>query len=59
MFLFANAGFVEHQTIDAVTPEHFDKTFNINVRGVLFAVQKALPLMGKGGLSFSTRRSWQ
>jgi NAD(P)-dependent dehydrogenase (short-subunit alcohol dehydrogenase family) len=47
--LFANAGFVEHQTIDVVTPEHFDKTFAINVRGVLFAVQKALPLMGKGG----------
>jgi NAD(P)-dependent dehydrogenase (short-subunit alcohol dehydrogenase family) len=47
--LFANAGFVEHQTIDVVTPEHFDKTFNINVRGVLFAVQKALPLMKNGG----------
>jgi len=47
--LFANAGFVELQTIGVVTPEHFDKTFNINVRGVLFAVQKALPLMGKGG----------
>jgi NAD(P)-dependent dehydrogenase (short-subunit alcohol dehydrogenase family) len=47
--LFANAGFVEHQTIDVVTPEHFDKTFAINVRGVLFSVQKALPLMSKGG----------
>jgi NAD(P)-dependent dehydrogenase (short-subunit alcohol dehydrogenase family) len=47
--VFANAGFVEHQTIDEVTPEHFDKTFNINVRGVLFTVQKALPLMRKGG----------
>ena len=47
--LFANAGFVEHQTIDVVTPEHFDKTFNLNVRGMLFAVQKALPLMGSGG----------
>jgi NAD(P)-dependent dehydrogenase (short-subunit alcohol dehydrogenase family) len=47
--VFANAGFVEHQTIDVVTPEHYDKTFNINVRGVLFTVQKALPLMRKGG----------
>ena len=47
--VFANAGFVEHQTIDVVTPEHFDKTFDINVRGVLFSVQKALPLMRKGG----------
>src|ERR1700737_2256488 len=45
----ANAGFVEQQTIDVVTPEHFDKTFNINVRGVLFTVQKALPLMTQGG----------
>jgi NAD(P)-dependent dehydrogenase (short-subunit alcohol dehydrogenase family) len=47
--VFANAGFVEHQTIDVVTQEHFDKTFNINVRGVLFLVQKALPLMRNGG----------
>jgi NAD(P)-dependent dehydrogenase (short-subunit alcohol dehydrogenase family) len=47
--VFANAGFIEHQTIDVVTREHFDKTFNINVRGVLFTVQKALPLMTKGG----------
>lgn len=47
--VFANAGLVEHQTIATVTPEHFDKTFDLNVRGVLFAVQKALPLMGRGG----------
>jgi NAD(P)-dependent dehydrogenase (short-subunit alcohol dehydrogenase family) len=47
--VFANAGLVEHQTIDTVTPEHFDKTFDLNVRGVLFTVQKALPLMGRGG----------
>jgi NAD(P)-dependent dehydrogenase (short-subunit alcohol dehydrogenase family) len=47
--VFANAGFIEHQTIDVVTPEHFDKTFNINVRGLLFTVQKALPLMKERG----------
>lgn len=47
--VFANAGLVEHQTIDTVTPEHFDKTFDLNVRGVLFTVQKALPLMARGG----------
>src|SRR5205085_2702854 len=47
--LFANAGVVEHRTIDVVTPEHFDKTFDVNVRGVLFAVQKALRLMKNGG----------
>ena len=45
----ASAGFVEHATIDTATPEHFDKTFNINARGVFFTVQKALPLMKNGG----------
>jgi hypothetical protein len=47
--VFPNAGFVELLTIDAVTPEHFDKTININLRGLLFTVQKALPLMKNGG----------
>jgi len=47
--VFTNAGFVELLTIDAVTPEHFDKTININLRGLLFTVQKALPLMKNGG----------
>jgi NAD(P)-dependent dehydrogenase (short-subunit alcohol dehydrogenase family) len=47
--VFANAGLVEHQTIDTVSPEHFDRTFDLNVRGVLFTVQKALPLMDRGG----------
>jgi NAD(P)-dependent dehydrogenase (short-subunit alcohol dehydrogenase family) len=47
--VFANAGFVEHRKIEQITPEHYDKTFNINVRGVIFTVQKALPLMRNGG----------
>jgi NAD(P)-dependent dehydrogenase (short-subunit alcohol dehydrogenase family) len=47
--VFANAGFVELRPLDAVTPEHFDKTVNINMRGLLFTVQKALPLMKNGG----------
>lgn len=47
--LMASAGFVEHAPIDSATPEHFDKTFNINARGTFFTVQKALPLMKKGG----------
>jgi NAD(P)-dependent dehydrogenase (short-subunit alcohol dehydrogenase family) len=47
--LFANAGFVEPKPTSAVTPEHYDKTFDINARGVFFAVQKALPLMKNGG----------
>jgi NAD(P)-dependent dehydrogenase (short-subunit alcohol dehydrogenase family) len=47
--LFANAGVVEPTPTAAVTPEHYDKTFDINARGVFFAVQKALPLMKEGG----------
>jgi NAD(P)-dependent dehydrogenase (short-subunit alcohol dehydrogenase family) len=45
----ANAGFVEFGFLPSATPEHFDKTFNINARGVFFTVQKALPLMNDGG----------
>lgn len=47
--VFANAGFVEKKTLDQVTLEHYDKTLNINLRGVIFTVQKALPLMKRGG----------
>jgi NAD(P)-dependent dehydrogenase (short-subunit alcohol dehydrogenase family) len=47
--IVANAGFVELATVAAVTPEHFDKTFNINARGAFFTVQKGLPLMQQGG----------
>jgi NAD(P)-dependent dehydrogenase (short-subunit alcohol dehydrogenase family) len=39
--LVVNAGFYEAGTFGEITEEHFDKTFNTNVRGVLFAVQKA------------------
>ncbi|MBB3105279.1 NAD(P)-dependent dehydrogenase (short-subunit alcohol dehydrogenase family) [Azomonas macrocytogenes] len=46
--LFANAGVVEHRTIDDLSPEHFNKTFAVNVRGLAFTVQKALPLMRDG-----------
>ena len=47
--LFANAGVGSFVPLEAVTEEHFDTTFNTNVRGVLFTVQKALPLMDAGG----------
>jgi len=47
--LFANAGVVEPKSLEAVTPEHFDRLFGINVRGLVFTVQKALPLMQAGG----------
>jgi NAD(P)-dependent dehydrogenase (short-subunit alcohol dehydrogenase family) len=47
--LFANAGGGEWVHLDAITEEHFDKTFGTNVKGVLFTVKKALPLMKDGG----------
>src|SRR5580700_2783746 len=47
--VFANAGFGEFVPFGAVTEEHFDKLFNINVRGTLFTVQKVLPLLNDGG----------
>lgn len=46
--LFASAGFGEFATIGSVTEEHFDQTFGLNVRGTLFTVQKALPLLADG-----------
>jgi len=47
--VFANAGVGEFVPFGAVTEEHFDKLFNINVRGTLFTVQKALPVLKDGG----------
>src|SRR5260370_9354413 len=47
--VFANAGVGEFVPFGAVTEEHFDKLFNINVRGTLFTLQKALPLLKDGG----------
>jgi NAD(P)-dependent dehydrogenase (short-subunit alcohol dehydrogenase family) len=47
--VFANAGLVEIAPLKAVTEENFDKIFNINVKGTLFTVQKALPLLNDGG----------
>jgi NAD(P)-dependent dehydrogenase (short-subunit alcohol dehydrogenase family) len=46
--LFANAGLGEMQPLGAITEASFDKTFDVNVRGTLFTVQKALPLMRQG-----------
>lgn len=50
--LFASAGTGEFAPIGQVTEEHFDKTFDLNVRGTLFTVQKALPLFSDGGSIF-------
>jgi NAD(P)-dependent dehydrogenase (short-subunit alcohol dehydrogenase family) len=46
--LAVNAGVYEFGALGEITEEHFDKAFNTNVRGLLFAVQKALPLLTKG-----------
>jgi NAD(P)-dependent dehydrogenase (short-subunit alcohol dehydrogenase family) len=46
--LFVNAGVGELVPLAQVTEAHFDKIFNVNVRGALFTVQKALPLLSDG-----------
>lgn len=47
--VFANAGGGEFAPLGSITEEHYDKTFNSNVKGLLFTVQKALPLLVNGG----------
>jgi NAD(P)-dependent dehydrogenase (short-subunit alcohol dehydrogenase family) len=47
--VFANAGIAEFSPLDQISEEHFDKLFDINVKGTLFTVQKALPLLNDGG----------
>lgn len=47
--LFANAGIREFAPLGEISEAHFDKIFGINVKGVLFSVQKALPLFQNGG----------
>ncbi|WP_432936879.1 SDR family NAD(P)-dependent oxidoreductase [Kribbella sp. CA-253562] len=46
--LFANAGTAAFATLEEITQEHFDRIFGVNVRGTLFTVQKALPLLNDG-----------
>ena len=47
--VFANAGVVEFSPLGEITEEHFDKLFDINVKGTLVTVQRALPLLKDGG----------
>jgi NAD(P)-dependent dehydrogenase (short-subunit alcohol dehydrogenase family) len=49
MYLFANAGMMEVAPLETITEAHFDRMFAINVKGLLFTVQKALPLFRDGG----------
>jgi NAD(P)-dependent dehydrogenase (short-subunit alcohol dehydrogenase family) len=45
--LVANAGFIEPQTLEKATEQNFDKTFGINLRGLVFTVHKGLPLLNR------------
>ncbi|WP_210251427.1 glucose 1-dehydrogenase [Neorhizobium sp. P12A] len=47
--VFANAGGGEFAPLGSISEEHYDRTFDINVKGTLFTVQKALPLLKDGG----------
>ena len=58
--LFANAGVAEPTPTPAATPEHYNKTFDINARGAFFTVQKALPLIREGGsIILNGSGAWQ
>lgn len=46
--VFANAGIGEFAALGEITEEHFDKQFDVNVKGMLFTIQKALPLLRDG-----------
>ena len=46
--VFANAGAGSQLALGKLTAKHIDETFDTNVKGTIFTVQKALPLMGKG-----------
>jgi NAD(P)-dependent dehydrogenase (short-subunit alcohol dehydrogenase family) len=46
--LFANAGIAKYATLGQITEDLYDAIFDINVKGLLFTVQKALPLMPDG-----------
>ena len=47
--VFANAGVGSQLALGKITAKHIDETFDTNVKGTIFTVQKALPLMAKGG----------
>ena len=47
--LFANAGMGHASPLEAVTEDQLDRQFNVNFKGVFFAIQKAAPLLAKGG----------
>ena len=57
--VFANAGIGGFAPLGQITEDHFDKQFNVNVKGLLFTVQKALPLLQPGGSIVLNPRSFR
>jgi NAD(P)-dependent dehydrogenase (short-subunit alcohol dehydrogenase family) len=64
--LFANAGIIQFAPLGKISTEDFDKLFSINVKGLLFTVQKALPILQDGSsiilnasLGSSIHRRWR
>lgn len=55
--LLANAGTGEFEALGEITPESYARTFDINVKGTIFTVQKGLPLMSDGGSIIMTGSS--
>ena len=45
----SSAGLVEQVPLPEITPDHYDRTFDLNAKAPLFLVQKMLPMMGSGG----------
>lgn len=56
--LFANAGVAEHSTIEHITERQFETAFSTNVKGVLFCMKKALPLMPDGAAVVLNASMW-
>jgi NAD(P)-dependent dehydrogenase (short-subunit alcohol dehydrogenase family) len=46
--LVVSSGMAEFATLEDITEDHYDRTFDLNARGTLFAAQKAIPLMARG-----------
>lgn len=47
--VFANAGVGSQLKLGEITAQHIDETFDVNVKGTIFTIQQALPLMSEGG----------
>lgn len=56
--LFANAGIARHETIAEISEDSYEDTFRTNVKGVMFAVQKAVPIMPAGGSIVVNASMW-